>query len=97
MPDLLSRLLRRRPDPGLSCRELVELVSDYIEDALSPAQRSRFEAHIEGCEHCATYVRQMRETLHLLGRLPGDAISSQAEADLRAAFRDWNTGSPRQV
>jgi anti-sigma factor RsiW len=93
MPDLLNRLFRRRDDAGLSCRELVELVSDYLEDALPAADRSRFEAHIAGCEHCATYVRQMRETLHLLGELPEDAISPQAEADLRLAFRDWKAGS----
>jgi anti-sigma factor RsiW len=93
MPDLLNRLFRRRDDAGLSCRELVELVSDYLEDALPAADRSRFEAHIAGCEHCATYVRQMRETLHLLGELTDDAISPQAEADLRLAFRDWNAGS----
>jgi anti-sigma factor RsiW len=94
MPELLNRLFRRRPEPGLTCRELVELVSDYLEDALSSADRSRFEAHIAGCGHCATYLRQMRETLALLGELPDDAISPRAEAELRAAFRDWNTATP---
>ena len=92
MPDLLNRLFRRQ-EPGFRCRELVELVSDYLEDGLSAADRSRFEAHIAGCEHCAAYLRQMRETLELLGRLPVDALSAQAEADLRAAFRDWRTGA----
>jgi anti-sigma factor RsiW len=94
MPDLLTRFFRRRPDdPGLTCRELVELVSDYLEDALPATDRSRFEAHIAGCEHCAAYLRQMRDTLWLLGELPNDSISPQAEADLRLAFRDWKAGS----
>jgi anti-sigma factor RsiW len=93
MPDLLTRLFRRHDDAGLTCRELVELVSDYLEDALPAAERSRFEAHIAGCEHCATYLVQMRETLHLLGELPDDAISPQAEAELRVAFRTWKSGS----
>jgi anti-sigma factor RsiW len=93
MPDLFARLFRRHDDAGLSCRRLVELVSDYLEDALPAAERSRFEAHIAGCEHCSTYLVQMRQTLHLLGELPDSAMSPQAEADLRVAFRDWKASS----
>jgi anti-sigma factor RsiW len=88
MPDLISRLLRRR-QPGLSCHALVELVSDYLEGVLSPADHARFEAHIAGCDNCAAYLRQMRETLALLGTLPADALSREAEDELRAAFREW--------
>jgi anti-sigma factor RsiW len=94
MPDFLTRLFRRAPrDGGLTCRELVELVSDYLEGALAPAERSRFEAHIAGCEHCAAYLRQMRDTLALLGELTTAALSPRAEAELRSAFRDWRAGS----
>jgi anti-sigma factor RsiW len=89
MPDLLSRILRRRRDDGMSCRELVELVSDYLEGALPAHDHSRFEAHVAGCGHCAAYLRQMRETLALLGTLPADALSRAAEDDLRVAFREW--------
>jgi anti-sigma factor RsiW len=93
MPDLLSRILRRRRDDGMSCRELVELVSDYLEGALPPHDHSRFEAHVAGCGDCAAYLRQMRETLALLGTLPAAALSRAAEDDLRAAFREWKTGT----
>jgi anti-sigma factor RsiW len=89
MPDLLTRIFRRRRDEGLSCRELVELVSDYLEGALPPEARSRFEAHISGCGNCAAYVHQMRATLALLGTLPAESLSGEAEDALRAAFRDW--------
>jgi anti-sigma factor RsiW len=92
MPDLLTRIFRRRP-PGMTCRELVELVTDYLEDGLSASDRARFEAHIAVCHHCTAYLRQMRETLELLGELPADALSTQAEDDLRAAFRDWKAGA----
>jgi anti-sigma factor RsiW len=95
MPDLLNRILRRRRDDGLSCRELVELVSDYLEGALAPHEHSRFEAHIAGCDHCAAYLRQMRETLALLGTLPADALSRDAEDELRVAFREWKAGTAR--
>src|SRR3954470_12808037 len=92
MPDLLTRLFRRRGgDPGLSCQEMVELVTDYLEGALSPADRARFDAHISGCEGCTMYLRQMREMLELLGELTSDSISPQAEAELLAAFRDWKS------
>jgi anti-sigma factor RsiW len=93
MPDLLTRIFRRRD--GLSCRELVELVSDYLEGALPADQHSRFESHVAGCEHCAAYLRQMRETLVLLGTLPADALSREAEDELRVAFREWKAESAR--
>jgi anti-sigma factor RsiW len=93
MPDLLNRILRRQP--GLSCRELVELVSDYLEGALPAADHARFEKHIAGCANCAAYLRQMDETLALLGTLPADALSREAEHELRAAFRDWKAGPAR--
>jgi anti-sigma factor RsiW len=90
MPDLLNRLLRRRGgDPGLSCQEMVELVTDYLEDALPPPERARFEAHIAVCEGCTMYLRQMREMLDVLGELTTDSISPKAETDLLAAFREW--------
>jgi anti-sigma factor RsiW len=90
MPDLLTRIFRRGGgDPGLSCQELVELVTDYFEDALSPADRARFEAHIAVCEACTMYLRQMRDMIEVLGQLTTESISPQAEADLLAAFRDW--------
>jgi anti-sigma factor RsiW len=90
MPDLLNRIFRRRGgEPGLSCQEMVELVTDYLEGALSPTDHARFEAHIALCEGCTMYLRQMREMLELLGELTTDSISPQAEADLLAAFRDW--------
>jgi anti-sigma factor RsiW len=95
MPDLLNRLFRRQ-SPGMSCRELVELVTDYLEGALPARDHARFEAHISGCVNCAAYLRQMRETLVLLGSLPADALPPEAEDELRAAFRDWRAGTATQ-
>jgi anti-sigma factor RsiW len=94
MPDLWNRLLgRHRRDGGpLSCRELVELVTDHLEGALSPTDDARFEAHIAGCANCTAYVRQMRETIAVLGGLATDSLSPQAEAELRTAFREWRAG-----
>ena len=53
----------------LACREITDLITDYLEDALAPADRRRFEAHLETCPYCTRYVEQMRATVDRLGRL----------------------------
>jgi anti-sigma factor RsiW len=76
----------------LPCRELVELVTAYFDGSLSRRDRRRFEAHISGCEHCTTYVEQMRETIRLTGRLTEDDLDGEARDELLAAFRGWSEG-----
>jgi anti-sigma factor RsiW len=73
------------------CRELVELVTDYFEDALPRRDRRRFERHIAGCDGCQTYVEQMRLTSRALGGLTEETISPEARDALLHAFRDWKT------
>ncbi len=75
--------------PEMACRELVELVTDYLECRLSARDRARFEAHLADCEYCATYVEQMRQTIRTLGRIPEESISSEARDALLTAFRGW--------
>jgi anti-sigma factor RsiW len=73
----------------LACRELVELVTDYLEGTLSEAERARFEGHIGGCSGCAMYLDQIRETVRLAGTLREEDIDPPAREVLLAAFRDW--------
>ena len=75
----------------LSCQELVEVVTDYLEGALPDSERASFEHHIEGCTGCHEYVRQMRETIELTGQLTPADLSPEAEAALLAVFRDWKS------
>jgi anti-sigma factor RsiW len=75
----------------LSCQELVELVTDYLEGALSEGERVRFEGHIGRCDGCEVYLEQMRQTISLLGHLPDEALSPDAERELLAAFRGWRS------
>jgi anti-sigma factor RsiW len=75
--------------PEMTCKELVELVTDYLEGALSTADRSRFDEHIAGCPFCTTYLEQMRETIRAAGRLPEESIAPQALSELLARFREW--------
>ena len=72
----------------LSCQELVELVTDYFEDALAPTERARFDAHIAECPGCELYVEQMRTTITLVGASSG--LESRPEVSgLLEAFRGW--------
>jgi anti-sigma factor RsiW len=73
----------------LSCQELVELVTDYLEGALSPEAHARFEEHAARCQGCGAYLEQMRMTIELLGHLPADALTPEAERELLDAFRGW--------
>ena len=73
----------------LSCQELVELVTDYLEGALTPAERDRFETHLAACTACERYLEQIRTTISLVGRLDATSLTPEAEAELRAAFRGW--------
>jgi anti-sigma factor RsiW len=77
---------------ALSCQELVELVTDYLEGALSVDERRRFEEHVGSCGGCGRYLEQLRETIRIAGRLSVETIDPEAEAALLRAFRDWKTG-----
>ena len=78
----------------LTCAELVELVSDYVEGALPPAERASFEEHLTVCEGCVNYLDQMRTTIALTGRLRSDDLSPEVQAELVDAFRGWRANSP---
>jgi predicted anti-sigma-YlaC factor YlaD len=75
----------------LSCRELVELVTDYLEGALLEDERVRFEEHIDICGGCRVYLEQIRQTISLLGHLPENGLSPDAERELLDAFRGWRS------
>ncbi len=74
----------------ITCRELVELVTDYLDDALSAADRGRFEAHLKICDACVTYVEQLRSTMIAVGTLSEATIEPAARDDLLRAFREWH-------
>ena len=76
-------------DLGLSCKELVELVTAYHEGALSARDRQRFEEHVVFCDGCASYLDGMRRTIEVTGRLTEEDLLPEMERDLLAAFRDW--------
>jgi anti-sigma factor RsiW len=73
----------------LTCQELVELVTDYLDGAMPADDVRRFDAHLTFCDGCTTYLDQFRQTIDLAGRLTPDAVDPDTEAVLLDTFRDW--------
>jgi anti-sigma factor RsiW len=74
----------------LSCQEMIEVVTDYLDDALAPGERERFERHLSYCRGCVTYTEQMRETIRQTGRVPHDEPLSPALRErILGEFRSW--------
>jgi len=82
-----------RRENTLVCRQAVELVTDYIEGAMSRADRRRFEAHLSSCPHCTAYFAQMRSTIHLTGRLRSEELPSEVREELVGLYTQWRIGS----
>jgi anti-sigma factor RsiW len=73
------------------CQQAVEMITDYLEGALSRRDRRRFVAHLGACPSCAAYLEQIRLTIKLTGTIEADDLSPQAQAELTALYRRWRT------
>jgi predicted anti-sigma-YlaC factor YlaD len=80
------------PGAELTCREMVELMSDYLEEALTDGHRALFEQHLVLCEGCSGYLDQMRWTLRLVGRLRDRALDPPVPDRLLETLRAWKAG-----
>jgi hypothetical protein len=80
-------MFRRRED--LVCQQIVELVTDYFEGALSGPRRRGFEAHIAACEHCTEYLEQMLITIQLSGRLRTSDLTPAMREEFSALYASW--------
>jgi anti-sigma factor RsiW len=75
----------------MSCRELVDLLSDHLDEALPAATRERVEAHLATCPDCSAYVAQLRTTIGLLGRLREEDVPEPVFGELVRTFRGWRS------
>lgn len=73
----------------MNCAELVELVTEYLEESLDPELRARFDMHLLACDGCANYLQQFRNTVQTLGRVHGEALDPEFRDKLLQAFRGW--------
>jgi anti-sigma factor RsiW len=71
----------------MSCKELVELVTEYFDDVLAPEDRAAFERHLGECDPCVDYLAEMRDTIRLTGRLREESLPPQLRDELLTAFR----------
>jgi anti-sigma factor RsiW len=71
----------------------VELVTSYLDGALSRRDGRRFERHIAACDGCTAYLEQMRLTIEATGRVPESSLSPAAREELTRAFRDWRASA----
>ena len=76
-------------DQHITCSEVVELVTDYLEGALDADQTSLFEQHLNFCDGCVTYVDQLRVTIEAVGHVEEEDVPPAARDRLMQAFRDW--------
>ena len=76
-------------DNDMACKELVELVTDYLDETLPADVRLQFENHLRGCDGCTNYLEQMRQTIHLTGHLRVENLEPQQRDDLLKLFRNW--------
>lgn len=80
--------IRSRPE-DVSCREIVQIVNDYVEGALPTAEAEAVELHLNLCDGCTAYLEQLRLSIALTGELPPDALPPELEDELCAAFRGF--------
>ena len=78
----------------LTCRELTEVITDYLEGTMAPEDRARFDAHLELCEGCVNYVSQMRQTIRAVHALELEHVEATVTDDVLEAFRAWKRGDP---
>ena len=91
---MMRRWSRRHRHDPLVCREFVELVTDYLEGALEPAARRRFDEHLAVCLGCEDYLDQIRAMIATAGRVTPDDLDPVARNRLLATFRDWSGSDP---
>jgi anti-sigma factor RsiW len=83
---------------ALTCKEFAEVITEYLDGTLPPAERARVEAHLVGCRGCRAYLSQMRQTLRVVGTLrdqPDEPLADETRRRLLDAFRAWWDSAPR--
>jgi anti-sigma factor RsiW len=76
-----------------SCQEMIEVVTNYLDDALPPDEQQRFERHLSYCAGCNTYVDQIRETIRQTGMVPREeSLPPVLREEIVARFRNWKRG-----
>ena len=73
----------------LSCKQMTELITDYLEGRMGFAERMRFQMHVGMCKHCRAYLRQMKSTVAAVGQLPDEPMPDDVLDEMRKRFASW--------
>jgi predicted anti-sigma-YlaC factor YlaD len=73
----------------LNCQEVVELVTDYLEQALLPEMQAQFEKHVADCPGCDTYIEQLQQTIMMLRKLSAQSMFPETKQELLEIYRNW--------
>lgn len=76
-------------EPDVTCRQVAELLSDYLDDAIPAPDRARLDAHLAGCQGCSAALEQLRETIRVTGTLTESQVAQEQLEPLRSVFRAW--------
>jgi anti-sigma factor RsiW len=87
----MDRTPEMRYMEDVQCRDVVEVVTAYLENTLPPDERDLVEQHLLVCDGCDAYIEQMRQTIEIVGRAESDDLPEQMQKALLAAFRGWTT------
>ena len=85
------------PNDEIVCRELVELVTPYLEDVLPANQRAAVERHLAKCSGCRAYLEQMRQTIRAIGHIPHEPVPADVRDEVLALFRAWKAERAQDV
>ena len=88
-PKALNELALQYLAGNLTCKEVADLVTDFLEGRLTFMERARFQMHLGLCLDCRAYLSQMKLTIRTLGKLPAEPIPPEVEEELRRRFRNW--------
>jgi predicted anti-sigma-YlaC factor YlaD len=78
---------------SLTCQQIVELVTDYLEQSLLPRMRALFEAHLAGCDDCMAYTDQIQQTIVMLRQLSQEPLFPETKRELLEIFQAWKKAS----
>ena len=82
---------------ALTCQEVVELVTEYLENTLLPEMRKRLEEHVVECSGCENYIEQVRLTVDMLCYIAKESAFPATKQELLRLFRDWKKRSDAQL
>lgn len=74
----------------LSCKQITEIITDYLEGRMGFAERMRFQMHVGLCKHCRAYLRQMKTTVAAVGQLPDEPMPDDVRDAMRKRFAHWH-------